>query len=369
MKKKISNIFDEAKASEIETLVSQNEACDLSPETLSAVKEKVYAKMGMGKMKMKKSFNLKWKIFVAIVACLSVVIGVCVGVWKIDFSSRPGNEKTPVEENKPKEDIFLYTLSQSSPGKVIGSMSAKDYGICDSARSEDQVFDELKNKEKTPFGKSRIFVYQRSECEFTTSSSQKVYGNFYSTYDRYVEEESGDRVNYLHGTNILTTYFKGHVERPRTDTPVDEITAKQIAEDFILKIITEEEFSKFDEGVFSPYAGSGLYAVCYTRYIGGYATDEDITVVIHPETKEITLYSAQYFGKYDALEAKLTKEKLDAANEKLRTKIEEMNLKNLSMGISRIVTTIFGEAFIRIPTQYDTESGGTASNYTYLNIQ
>ena len=39
MKKKISNIFDEAKASEIETLVSQNEACDLSPDMLSAVKE------------------------------------------------------------------------------------------------------------------------------------------------------------------------------------------------------------------------------------------------------------------------------------------------------------------------------------------
>ena len=289
----------------------------------------------------------------------------------ITSCSTPKEEtKEPLsEENVLKEDIFLYALGQSSPGKVIGSMSAEDYGICDSARSEDKVFDELKNKEKTPFGKSRIFVYQRSECEFTTSSSQKVYGNFYSTYDRYVEEESGDRVNYLHGTNILTTYFKGHVERPRTDTPVDEITAKQIAEDFILKIITEEDFSKFDEGVFSPYAGSGLYAVCYTRYIGGYATDEDITVVIHPETKEITLYSAQYFGKYDALEAKLTKEKLDAANEKLRTKIEEMNLKNLSMGISRIVTTISGEAFLRIPVQYDTANGGSTNNYVFVNIQ
>jgi len=55
-----------------------------------------------------------------------------------------GKDKTPdVEENKPKEDVFLYSLGQSSPGKVIGSMSAKDYGICDSAQSEDQVFDEL----------------------------------------------------------------------------------------------------------------------------------------------------------------------------------------------------------------------------------
>lgn len=307
------------------------------------------------------------KKIIALILVL-ITLFMCIASCSTPTDENKKEDEAPIE-NKPKEDIFLYTLGQSSPGRVNGFSSAKDYGICDSARSEDQVFDELKNKEKTPFGKSRIFVYQRSECEFTTSSSQKVYGNFYSTYDRYIEEESGDRVNYLHGTNILTTYFKGHVERPRTDTPIDEITAKQIAEDFILKIITEEEFSKFDEGVFSPYAGSGLYAVCYTRYIGGYATDEDITVVIHPETKEITLYSAQYFGKYDALEAKLTKEKIDVANEKLKTKIEEMNLKNLSMGISRIVTTISGEAFLRIPIQYDTDNGGSTNNYTYVNIQ
>ena len=62
MKKKISNIFDEAKASEIETLVSQNEACDLSPDTLSAVKDKVYVKMGMGKMKMKKPLLFWWNL-------------------------------------------------------------------------------------------------------------------------------------------------------------------------------------------------------------------------------------------------------------------------------------------------------------------
>ena len=158
------------------------------------------------------------------------------------------------------------------------------------------------------------------------------------------------------------------MERPRTDTPVDEITAKQIAEDFILKIITEEDFSKFDEGVFSPYAGSGLYAVLYTRYINGYATDDSINVVVTPDG-EAVMYNGRYVGKYDTLESKLTKEKLDAANEKLRTKIEEMNLKNLSMGISRIVTTISGEAFLRIPVQYDTANGGSTNNYVFVNIQ
>ena len=307
------------------------------------------------------------KKIIALILVL-ITLFMCIASCSTPTDENKKEDEAPIE-NKPKEDIFLYTLSQSSPGKVIGSMSAKDYGICDSARSEDQVFDELKNKEKTPFGKSRIFVYQRSECEFTTSSSQKVYGNFYSTYDMYVEEESGDFVEYLHGTDIMTNYLKRGLRRPGIDSTIDEITAKQIAEDFILKIITEEEFSKFDEGVFSPYAGSGLYAVCYRRYIGGYATDESIIVVIHPETKEVTSYISRYFGKYDALEAKLTKEKIDVANEKLKTKIEEANLTNWSIGISCIVTTISGEAFLRIPVQYDTANGGSTNNYVFVNIQ
>ena len=179
------------------------------------------------------------------------------------------------------------------------------------------------------------------------------------------EFEDGATI-YTDYTNIK--YRKGNIERPRGGATIDEKRAKQAAKELLLKIMTEKEFSEYDEGVFSPYAGSGLYAVLYTRYINGYATDDSINVVVTPDG-EAVMYNGRYVGKYDTLESKLTKEKLDAANEKLRTKIEEMNLKNLSMGISRIVTTIFGEAFIRIPTQYDTESGGTASNYTYLNIQ
>ena len=278
------------------------------------------------------------------------------------------NNETP-EETKPIKDVFLSSSGvESEQSDSSGFISASVYAICGTTVSEDKVFDQLKGKKKTLFDSTKTFVYQRSECEYKTLNGQKEYGDFYSVYDIYIEEEDGDRIEYLHGTDILTTYFKGHVERPRGST-IDEITAKQVAEDFILKIITEKEFSEFDDGVFSPYAGSGLYACRYTRYIEGYATDEDIIVVIHPETEEVTSYSAHCFDKYDALEVKLTKEKLDTANEKLRTKIEEMNLKNLSMGISRIVTTIFGEAFLRIPIDYETDNGEKTSEYVYINIQ
>ena len=54
MKKSLEHIFDEANASEIERLVDQNAAPDVSADTLASIKNKVYAKTGITKMKKKK---------------------------------------------------------------------------------------------------------------------------------------------------------------------------------------------------------------------------------------------------------------------------------------------------------------------------
>ena len=52
-----------------------------------------------------------------------------------------------------------------------------------------------------------------------------------------------------------------------------------------------------------------------------------------------------------------------------------MNLKNLSMGISRILTTITGEVFIRIPIEYDGSKEppadvvvSKATAYVYISV-
>lgn len=55
MKKTMSIIFDEANANEIENLVDQNAASDVSADTLSSVKNKVYARIGITNTKKKKS--------------------------------------------------------------------------------------------------------------------------------------------------------------------------------------------------------------------------------------------------------------------------------------------------------------------------
>lgn len=74
MKKTLNTIFDEASAREIETLVSQNAAAEVSADTLSAIKNKVYAQTGITNAKKKKSFVFRWQSY-AVAACLLLLVG------------------------------------------------------------------------------------------------------------------------------------------------------------------------------------------------------------------------------------------------------------------------------------------------------
>ncbi|MBO5000357.1 MAG: hypothetical protein J6C58_05940, partial [Bacteroidaceae bacterium] len=75
MKKTLNNILDEANANELEKLVSQNAASDVSADTLSSIKNKVYAKTGITQTKTKKSFAFRWQSYVAVAACLLLIVG------------------------------------------------------------------------------------------------------------------------------------------------------------------------------------------------------------------------------------------------------------------------------------------------------
>lgn len=75
MKKTLNNIFDEANANELEKLVSQNAASDVSADTLSSIKNKVYAKTGITKAKTKKPIAFRWQSYVAVAACLLLIVG------------------------------------------------------------------------------------------------------------------------------------------------------------------------------------------------------------------------------------------------------------------------------------------------------
>ena len=281
-----------------------------------------------------------------------------------------GKDKTPdVDENKPKEDIFLSSIGESAGAETLSGFGlASEYGL-GYTNSETKVFDELKNKETTAFAGSKTFVYEDSKCSFKNSENNE-YGTFYCVFDEYAEKgvKAGERIKYLHGTNNLVSYFS-----PTTysdlefSSQINEETAKKIAEEFILKIISEKDLSKYDTCEITRDA-YGIFQIVYRQHINGYDVDDSITINVS-NAKRVTSYYAANLKKYENLESKLTKEKLDAAHKKLIDKIEEMDLTNLNISNPLIVTNTTGEVFIRIAVDYDTTEGGRTGSYMYVNVK
>ena len=80
MKKTLNNVFNEASATELEVLVNQNATFDVSADTLSSIKNKVYAKTGIIQKKAKNSFTLRWQSYVAVAACFALIIGAIIAI-------------------------------------------------------------------------------------------------------------------------------------------------------------------------------------------------------------------------------------------------------------------------------------------------
>lgn len=176
MRKSLTNIFDEANADEIDNLVKQNKAPNVSADTLLSVKDKVYAKTHLQK---EKKINLDmWMRFGSIAACFCLILvvsimavyrfqnesvsdapdippvttndfysqftveqGICVG-GKLYF---PDTERS---ENATKENI----------GDVMGYVSFDNISILDVYAYEYVPNDENKNRVIVPVEDS-FYVY------------------------------------------------------------------------------------------------------------------------------------------------------------------------------------------------------------------
>lgn len=117
MKKTLNNIFDEATANELEKLVSQNAAPDVSADTLSSIKNKVYAKTGITQTKTKKSIAFRWQSYVAVAACLLLIVGGIFGAPSIMKLFNNNVEPSIVDQELPTDiDKILWAGNgQSNP--------------------------------------------------------------------------------------------------------------------------------------------------------------------------------------------------------------------------------------------------------------
>lgn len=91
MKKTINDIFDKAKAEEINNLVNINDVDDISPHTLRVIKSKTLSKVGLSERTKKKVFSLKCKYIVAVALCfiLCLSLGLLIFVNSNSSNAKP----------------------------------------------------------------------------------------------------------------------------------------------------------------------------------------------------------------------------------------------------------------------------------------
>lgn len=136
MKKTLNNIFDEANASEIDNLVKQNTVPEVSADTFSSIKNKVYAKTNLKREK--KTTKSVWLRFGALTACLALIVSAIIIIPTLKEDNPgiiPGGDIIPIVNPQSPSQAPQYYGNESSSGMSSDlSMDANPAGISVTAK-------------------------------------------------------------------------------------------------------------------------------------------------------------------------------------------------------------------------------------------
>ncbi len=265
-----------------------------------------------------------------------------------------------------KERVFLSTTTNGVANEKTNSFkNPKEYGI-GMLTTSGKKYDELIGKSKKPFEKEETYTYKDSSYKKKNSKSDEA-GTFYCVYDEYTGEHK--YVKYIHGTDNMTYYFDSTVKDKESDSypekSDDEL--RKIAKQFFLSIMSEEQFSNYDEDSIIKDNMDDGYWVSYARYIEGYLTDDILHIWIK-NNGEIRSYTGPCFGKYEEIKSDIKKNELDETKKILMEKMESVGLTNYVCDGAQIVTDTSGKIYLGLHYHY----GDTESPYyeiTYLAVE
>ena len=124
MKKSLRQIFEEGTETDLKNLIQQNDAPELSEDTLDSIKNKVYAKTGLSQApaKRKKPRLLRWQSYVAAAACLCLVVGLM-------FGMRGGLFPIAQAEEMPLEDNEEYAIRSYIQNITVERVKIEDISL------------------------------------------------------------------------------------------------------------------------------------------------------------------------------------------------------------------------------------------------
>lgn len=279
-----------------------------------------------------------------------------------------GTDETPGEETVPFESIGDETESQEPtvgignydfvyiPGEAEIELPEAMQNMAVSAlvgigTTVDNVTVEgLKGSVRTtPLG---TFDYNKTAYNRLTYVKGE-YGNFYSAYDRYRNDE-GTEIRFLQNTDLMTYYFKtSDSEQPGDAGEMTPERAQKISDAFLAEILPDEVLTNIPCVSVSQDTNNPLrYWVGYMRQLYGYNTDENILVLVDAETGTVKGYNGACVGKYNSLPDAVTKEALDKAAKKLEAEVATWNLTGLTVEGFEITTNTVGDVYMSMYVSY-----------------
>ncbi len=278
------------------------------------------------------------------------------------------------KKEERKEPIYLVD-SSLSPMHDVGKeefYSCYDYGVNMSACNKEELSD-VKKEVKSIREENSNAKYRYSNYKYENENSKKK-GTFYSVYDVYYTDN--EKIDYLHGTDIVCFYSTNYNDVVDKETVYPEIAEEElvkIAEEFLLSIMDRKTFDNFTYHSESTKldAKSGDYFMAYVRYIEGYETDENFCIWIDQATKKVRAYNGYNLKKYDSLIDKMEKSKLDVAKENLDRKVKELRHTDSEIYrpiVYQVVTNTSGELFMYLDYIYESERGESRTEL-YVSIE
>ncbi len=295
-------------------------------------------------------------LLLAAAATVALLCSCDISKSEVTTSNKSQNSQAVLRE---EETVYLmsYSEGEGDSSKLFGNFkNPTEYGL-NTARESRKLTDVPSEFEFS----DKKFVYENSVCSLKNSVGNEI-GTFYSVQDTY---RSGDEfVRLLHGTNTVIYYFKP------TDTNTNYIDktneeVKNIADSFLNSFFADTTLEKFQ------YEGIGVdvlnrYSVSYVKYIHGYRTDETISVWID-RSGEVSGYNGFGVNKYDTLAIEITKENIDAANNKLMEQLQSIDLKDFKVTMTRLTANTVGKVYLNISFTYTTDTGEVGAS-AYINI-
>jgi len=196
MKKTLNHIFDEANAGEIDHLVKQNAAPEVSAATLSSIKDKVYAKTNLKKEK--KATKNEWLRFGAIAACLVLIVSVVIVVQMLREDNHNKYKQIPFPQ-QGGDNLLQFALTEIDTSHMIVKFDEKiRYNVYYSPKKTDYKVVQNLGFAIHDYSINKNGVFGSETCrEYTKSVSGRIENMRIDKFGRFIYE-----------TGYESTYFE-----------------------------------------------------------------------------------------------------------------------------------------------------------------